>query len=227
MIIEATASELRETGISVIGSVRWGTHFCCFYETKADLLETLVAYFKAGLQNNEFCVWVVSQLLTKEEARRALRQAFPNSTAIWRRLPQIHGHDEWYLCEERCDPQRVLQSWRDKLNLALTMAMPDYELPEMAAGFRKMMDCFSRIRKRVEGLIADRRRLLLCTYPLTTSSGDQVFDVPAPTKLRRPDGMALGNDRDFGAEAAKAEIKRLNEELERKVEERTASWPKP
>ncbi len=31
MIIESTASKLRETGISVIGDVRWGTHFCYFY----------------------------------------------------------------------------------------------------------------------------------------------------------------------------------------------------
>ena len=78
MIIESTASELRETGISVIGDVRWGTHFCCFYETKQDLLETLVLYFKAGLENKEFCVWVVSQALSVEEAKHALGQAVPD-----------------------------------------------------------------------------------------------------------------------------------------------------
>ncbi|MEY2543623.1 MAG: hypothetical protein QOE81_1084, partial [Verrucomicrobiota bacterium] len=46
MTPEATASELRKTGISAIGDVRWGTHFCYFYETKQDLLDTLVLYFK-------------------------------------------------------------------------------------------------------------------------------------------------------------------------------------
>ena len=50
MIIEATANELRKTGISVIGDVPWGTHFCSFYETKGDLLETLVLYFKKGIE---------------------------------------------------------------------------------------------------------------------------------------------------------------------------------
>ncbi len=34
---------LRQTGISVIGDARWGTHFCYFYETKQDLLDTLVS----------------------------------------------------------------------------------------------------------------------------------------------------------------------------------------
>jgi PAS domain S-box-containing protein len=224
MIIEATASELRETGISVLGGVRWGTHFCCFYETKADLLETLVAYFKAGLQNNEFCVWVVSQVLTKEEARRALRQAVPE---LDRHLAEgrleIHGHDEWYLGEERCDPQRVLQSWRDKLNLALTNGY---------AGLRASGDggwvqenewiVFREYEREVEGLIADRRRLLLCTYPLTTSSGDQVFDVACTHQMavaRRNGHWETIEPSEL--KQAKAEIKRLNEELEQKVEERT------
>ena len=50
------AIDLRKTGISVIGDVPWSSHFCSFYETKVDLLDILVPYFKAGLEDNEFCV---------------------------------------------------------------------------------------------------------------------------------------------------------------------------
>ena len=45
---------LRDTGISFLGEVPWGTHLCLFYETKEDLLDTAVAYFKSGLKSNEF-----------------------------------------------------------------------------------------------------------------------------------------------------------------------------
>ncbi len=69
------APELRQTGISVVDCVPWGTHFCHFYETKEDLLDTLIPYFKAGLENNEFCIWVVSDPLGVEEAREAFRHA--------------------------------------------------------------------------------------------------------------------------------------------------------
>ena len=60
-------SELRKTGISVVADVPWGTHFCYFYERTQDLLDTLVPYFMAGLKNNEFCLWVISnsELLNK------------------------------------------------------------------------------------------------------------------------------------------------------------------
>ncbi len=54
---------MRHTGIEVIGDVPWGTHFCQFYETSQDLIETLVPYFKEGLAANEFCMWVTSEPL--------------------------------------------------------------------------------------------------------------------------------------------------------------------
>ncbi len=46
----------RETGIAAIGAVPWGTHLCLFYETKQDLFDVLVPYFKTGLENNESCI---------------------------------------------------------------------------------------------------------------------------------------------------------------------------
>ncbi|MHC4363643.1 MAG: MEDS domain-containing protein, partial [Planctomycetota bacterium] len=47
------AGIVRNSGIKVIGDVPWGTHLCQFYKTKEDLIDILVPYFKAGLQNNE------------------------------------------------------------------------------------------------------------------------------------------------------------------------------
>jgi len=59
--------EIRNSGIDVIGSVPWGTHFCQFYQTKQDLIDILVPYFKTGLENNEFCMWVTSEPLKVAE----------------------------------------------------------------------------------------------------------------------------------------------------------------
>jgi len=50
----------RKTGIVIIGEVPWGTHFCQFYQTPQDLLDILVPYFVAGLESNEFCLWITS-----------------------------------------------------------------------------------------------------------------------------------------------------------------------
>lgn len=65
----------RKPGLASVGELVWGTHFCLFYQTKEDLLDVLVPYLKAGLENNEFCVWVVSSPLSLAAARKVLKSA--------------------------------------------------------------------------------------------------------------------------------------------------------
>ena len=47
-----------------------GAHFCLFYETKEDLLEALISYCKSGLESDEYCLWIVAELLTVDRAPR-------------------------------------------------------------------------------------------------------------------------------------------------------------
>src|ERR1700754_4395342 len=70
---------LAKTGIDVLGDIPWGTHFCHFYETKQDLLDILITFFRAGLEGNELCVCLVAEPFTAEEARDALRRGIPEA----------------------------------------------------------------------------------------------------------------------------------------------------
>ena len=71
----AMATGMRQSGIDVVGDmVGWGAHFCLFYETKEDLVETLIAYCKAGLERDEYCLWIVAEPLTIQDARNALKE---------------------------------------------------------------------------------------------------------------------------------------------------------
>jgi len=67
----------RKTGIDVIGNAPWGTHLCQFYQNKKDLIDILVPYFKTGLENNEFCMWITSEIFDVNEAKKAMRKAVP------------------------------------------------------------------------------------------------------------------------------------------------------
>jgi len=71
-------TEMRKTGVDVVGDIPWGTHFCLFYETRADLLETLVSYCKAGLENQEFCFVGGCRTPYGEDARHALKRVVPD-----------------------------------------------------------------------------------------------------------------------------------------------------
>lgn len=69
---------MRKSGIDIVGDISWGTHFCQLYRTKTDLLDILIPYFKAGLENNESCIWITPELLEVEEAKEALKEAVPD-----------------------------------------------------------------------------------------------------------------------------------------------------
>jgi hypothetical protein len=70
--------KVRKTAIDIIGNVPWGTHFCQFYQTKEDLIDILVPYFKAGLENNEFCMWITSEPLNNEDAKLEFKKKVKN-----------------------------------------------------------------------------------------------------------------------------------------------------
>src|SRR5215471_3895526 len=70
--VRIDSSELRNTGIAIIGDQPWGTHVCHFYQDKQDLIEILVPFIRAGLENNEFCMWVTAEPLGPAEAKAAL-----------------------------------------------------------------------------------------------------------------------------------------------------------
>ena len=137
--------KLRKSGIDIIGDVPWGTHFCQFYQTKEDLMDILVPYFKAGLENNEFCIWVTSQPLEVEEAKEALRRAVPDiDVYLEKGQIEIIPYTDGYIKEGVFDSERVLNGWVEKLNQALDSGYDGMRLEweHFLAGKRRIGDNF-------------------------------------------------------------------------------------
>src|SRR6266487_2109815 len=113
-------ANLRPSGIDGLGNMSWGTHFCLFYETKEDLLDFFIPFFKAGLEQQEFCLCVASEPLIAVEAERVMQHAIPDfERYVAEGQLEITPHKDWYLKNGHFDEQRVLQGWIDKLNQAL------------------------------------------------------------------------------------------------------------
>src|SRR3954467_10100001 len=115
------ATELRKTGLDVLGDLPWGTHFCSFYETKQDLLDTVVPYLKSGLESREFCLWIISETeITMNEARNALQGALPSlDTYLADNSLEIVPYEKWFLEVGIIDPRRVSAGLIEKLDQVL------------------------------------------------------------------------------------------------------------
>lgn len=210
-------------GIEVVGEVAWGTHLCHFYETRQDLLDLLIPYFRAGLEAREFCVWVVAEF-TVEEARDALRRGIPGAE---RHLSagdiQIIPHAEWYLKGGTFDAERVTGDWGGKLEEALAKGYEGLRGGGVVAGLlEEYGEDVLRFEEALDEALAGRRVILLCSYLLSKVDAAAVFDVVRTHEVaivRRRGRWEVLESAEL--KRVKHEIEKLNAELEQRVAERT------
>jgi PAS domain S-box-containing protein len=170
---------LRNSGIDIVGNVPFGTHFCQFYQTKEDLMDTLVPYFKAGLESNEFCMWVTSQPLEVEKAKEALRKSVPDlDIYLEKGQIEIIPYACWYLREGVFDSRRVLNGYVEKLDQALANGYDGLRLSENTFWVgNKDWNNFVNYEKEIDRVIGNYHMISLSTYPLDRCSATKIIEV--------------------------------------------------
>jgi PAS domain S-box-containing protein len=170
--------EFRRTGLSAIGDVPWGTHFCQFYQNKQDLIDILVPYFKAGLENNEFCMWVTSEPLGSAEAKAALAANLENLETYFDNGQLEILDPEWYTSGGEFESDRVLQNWVNRLEAASRRGFSGLRLTGNPSWLEKPeWHGFMEYEASVDAIIGQRRMLAICAYDLSKCDALQIMDV--------------------------------------------------
>jgi DNA-binding CsgD family transcriptional regulator len=170
---------LRRTGIRAIGDLPWGAHICLFYETPQDLIEIQVAYFRAGLEDNEFCIWALSDPVSRDDAITALGEGIPNFNRYLDAgaIELIPGY-EWYLQGGEFDPQRITAGWRAKHENALMRGFTGMRVSGNAFWLESnLWPTFREYEEELDQSIYGREMLVLCTYSLRASRAVDMLDV--------------------------------------------------
>jgi PAS domain S-box-containing protein len=169
----------RKTAIDIIGDVPWGTHFCQFYETKEDLIDILVPYFEAGLENNEFCMWITSEPLSSEDAKQALKKKVKNLDDYTKKGQiEILDYTQWYTKTGRFDADEVLQGWVEKEKQALEKGLEGLRLTGNTFWLEKKdWKDFTDYEASVNSAVGKYRMLAMCTYSLEKCTPSEIIDV--------------------------------------------------
>lgn len=202
---------LRQSGIRVVGELSWGSHICVFYETVDDLLDTAAAYFKAGLESNEFCVWAISEPIVEADALAALRRAIPDLPAQLAagRIEVIPGTD-WYLPGDQFDLQRITGGWSEKLRAALARGFDGMRVSGNAFWIQSNhWQAFCEYEHELDRSLAGQRMVVLCTYSLQASRAVDLLDV---ARAHQCCTARRNGDWEF---LATPELRRARQEIER------------
>lgn len=169
----------RRTGIDVVGEVPWGTHFCQFYQTTQDLVETLVPYFREGLLANEFCMWVTSAPLEREEAIAALKAGMPDlEDRILNDQIEVLDYSQWYTRSGRFDSDLTLAGWMEKLEDATRRGFEGLRLSGNTYWLEESnWKDFEQYEAKINGVTGKHRIMALCTYSLEQCGAAEILDV--------------------------------------------------
>jgi len=193
--------KMRKSGIDVVGEIPWGTHFCQLYRTKNDLLDVLIPYFKSGLENNEFCIWVMPQVLEAEEAKEVLKKAIPDIYAYLEKgqleiIPCTHRYvkdddvkdddvkdddvKDDDVKDDVFDSESALSRWVKKVNQALAGGYDGVRLGGNAFWPEKSdWNNFIANEEKTDRTIRNYRMISLCTYSLNSLEATGIIDVLA------------------------------------------------
>jgi DNA-binding CsgD family transcriptional regulator len=173
---------LRDTGLEAVGEVPWGTHFSIFYETKKDLLEIVVPFFKAGLQANEFCLWIVanSELLTINEAKAVLYAAVPDFDRLLKNGNiEIVPYYKWFLTGRAVNVRKAIARFRQKVSEAANRGFSGTRLTGSPAWMRNNLRArsFREFEQKFDGQLTREQMIAACTFPLRLSGAEDILNV--------------------------------------------------
>lgn len=205
---------MRASGIEIVGKIPWGTHFCVFYKSPKDLSETLAPYFRAGLENNEYCMCVTSEPLNIKDVETVMNKAIPNfKNYIRNHQFEIIPYTKWYKLNNEFNSERVLNGWVKKLENALHQGYDGLRLTGNTfwlenQDWKSFLDYEAEINK----IITSYNMIAICSYSLIKCGSFEIIDVVQTHQfaLIRQDG----NWKLFKS----AEQIRVEEELKKSIE---------
>jgi two-component sensor histidine kinase len=194
------------SGLQTAPYLQWGSHLAHFFGAGDELRDVLVPYFKAGLENNERCLWVTGRAFNVEQARSALRAVVPDLDKRERdKQIEIANGDAWYAAGEKIRPHDLVKGLEQRERDALELGY---------AGLRTSGNCawvlqdqwadFQEYETLVQKAVRGRRMICMCSYCMDQMRDGahlevmERHDLAVPSALRTsprgrsPNGAGVG-----------------------------------
>ena len=170
-------SMARRMGIPGTTTAHWGEHLCAFVYTKTDLLNLVVPYIKAGLEDNEFCLWITEECM-EQEALGALARVLPDAPQyVLQKQLEILPASRWYLTAGVFDAEKSFTNWAARGRAAEAHGFVGARTTGNPFWLQLEEDWhqFLMYEQAVHQAIETQRVISLCTYPAAICSAKDML----------------------------------------------------
>jgi DNA-binding CsgD family transcriptional regulator len=172
------SAQLRNSGLPFVGRVPWEGYIHVFHETNLDLLDAVAPYFRAGLADNELCLFVPPDRVAENEILDHFSRAIPGfdkSSAGGRfDIVRVAAWLERYGPE----PNDIIRGVHEYLRTALDRGHDGLRGAGNSFWLSRVgRKDFFRYERQIAEAIAGRPILGLSTYPLEISSAVDFLEV--------------------------------------------------
>ncbi|WP_447980494.1 MEDS domain-containing protein [Candidatus Nitrospira bockiana] len=169
-----------DSGIGELGAIPWGSHLCHLYSGDDDLANVIVPFLRAGLLNNEQCIWVAGDGVTHVRLLSAFARAI-SGVERYQESGQLEivPYTDVYLRDGCFDQASVLTRWVERSRQALDRGYAGLRVtgdPFWLKTEQEWTD-FLQYEEAVERAIGSHRIVALCTYGLRQCGPKELFGI--------------------------------------------------
>jgi hypothetical protein len=149
-----------------------------FFNIKEELLSLAVPFIKAGLEDNEYCIWITGEPITDIQAFQALEAVVPDAHHyLGRKQLEILSSAQWYLPSGKFEMEIVLENWMYRAQRAKEAGFDGIRITGNPVWLQTEEDWtqFGRFEEIVHHRIKDEKIVALCTYPVSICHGSNVL----------------------------------------------------
>lgn len=176
---EQYTKSIIQSDTSSFTNIPYGAHICGFYQYLDDLINMLAPYFKFGLENNEYCIWVTSDPISNKEAKLMIRKHIPNfDHYLQKGQMEILSYSEWYLSHGKFDGENVINSWIKKLDEAVARGYKGIRVSGNTTWLKKEdWQAFQNYESTIDKRINDLKMIVICTYQISKCTSYEIIDT--------------------------------------------------
>jgi signal transduction histidine kinase len=194
------------------------------YEDSEELTELLVTYFKQGIEEGEYCLWISPDKLTTEEAKNELKKAgvdvehYPTSSQL--EIVPTNPFPEDLTLLASAVKELAEKGYRKTISEGFSGFRTNFEIKN--AG-NSLKSCLETCGKAIETMDLENNKsiTLLCTLPLEELSGRVLLELMEESSV-----FAKRNGKLERLRSLEEKIELKNNFLRAKKDIKASSWAK-